>query len=458
MNSDDEAVTIDIEAQSPPKSPPRSPNTKSNNLDPFSFYSKGNSNVDTPKTPQKQKNSTEKQPITPTKQSNADANSVHSRDIEIPNEDEDKITFGIEAIFMLLGTNVLFSYNTFINGLDFYDTLFPGKNAPTNIARAYNITASLIYIFSLPFIERFTLVTRFYFSSIGITIMMFFTFLYSNIGTPIYGVIIGAAVFAALFSGILFGTTMGFAGLFGANCSSVCTAGLALGGLVTSIVRVLSKLMGKGEGWFYFGFTVVFNTCSVIAFILFKRRPIAIRRISHSHTSTDFLDRMKRIKGVFLKIWPFVLEACLCMMITLTLFPGYACSIKSKHGLSKDWVTTLVTSFYMVGDFFGRLFTRWWAWPSAKWLWVPHISRLIFFVLYIIPIESVFLEDDIFIYFVTLALALTGGFWIGLCITYTAKDEKLEEDEVELAVFCTSLALNLGIFIGSWLTYALPTH
>ena len=69
MNSDDEAVTIDIEAQSLPKSPPRSPNTKSNNLDPFSFYSKGNSNVDTPKTPQKQKNSTEKQPITPTKQS-----------------------------------------------------------------------------------------------------------------------------------------------------------------------------------------------------------------------------------------------------------------------------------------------------------------------------------------------------------------------------------------------------
>lgn len=447
MNPEDDVVTIDAEAPHGNDSPPRSPTKSNNALDPFTFYSKQN---------QKEENVKSRSvPATPTKGENPD-----EVDPEKPPESnlEDQVTIGIELIFLLLGTNVLFSYNTFINGLDYFERLFPGKNAPTNVARAFNITASLIYILSLPFIERFTLVTRFYFSGIGITIMMFITFIAANVGKPIYGLIIALAALAAINSGILFGTTMGFAGLFGAKTSSMATAGLALGGLVTSVTRVASKGMKGGEGWFYFGFTVVFNTCSVLAFFYFTKKPIAKERIAHSQTSSDFWVRMKRIKGIFVKCWPFVLEACLCMMITLTLFPGYAASIRSMHGLSKDWVTTLVTSFYMVGDFVGRFFTRWFEWPSPPRLWIPHVCRLIFFVLYIIPIEGVFLEDDIFIYFVTLALALTGGFWIGLCITYTAKEPKLDQDEVELAVFCTSLALNVGIFIGSWLTYALPTH
>jgi hypothetical protein len=251
---------------------------------------------------------------------------------------------------------------------------------------------------------------------------------------------------------------MGYAGLFGANCSSMATAGLALSGILTSIFRVLSKFMGKGEGWFYFGMCVLFNIASVVMFTYFQRTPISKEKMANSQVSNNFLERISRIKEVFVKVWPFVLEACLCMTITLTLFPGYACSIASKHGLSSSWVTTLVTSSYMVGDFLGRFLTRWFSWPSPKWLFVPQLCRLIFFPIYILAVEDIVGCDDIWIYFVTLALALTGGFWIGLCITYTAKDEKLEETETELAVFTTTLALNIGIFIGSWLTYAMPSH
>ena len=371
-------------------------------------------------------------------------------------EKDDAITIGVEAFFMLIGTNVLFAYNTFINGLDFYDTLFPGRDASTNIARGYNIAASLSYFVSLPFIEQFHLVNRYYFSSIGIAIIMFFTWIYSNVGTPIYEVILTAAICTGLFSGLLFGTSMGYAGLFGANTSSMATSGLALGGLVTSIVRVLSKLMGPAEGWFYFGVCVVFNCASVISFYFFQKTELSKEKVSNSHVSNNFCERMSRIKDVIRKVYPYCLEAFLCMTITLTLFPGYASSIASKHGLSASWVTTLVTSSYMVGDFFGRLFTRWFSWPSGKYLWIPHVCRIIFFPIYILAVEGIVGEDDIWIYFVTLALALTGGFWLGCCITSTANDESLGEEETELGVFLTSLFLNIGIFVGSWLTYAMP--
>ena len=115
---------------------------------------------------------------------------------------------------------------------------------------------------------------------------------------------------------------------------------------------------------------------------------------------------------------------------------------------------TIILFMFMVGDFVGRLITRWFSWPSAKYLWIPHLCRLIFIVLYVCPVEGVFLQDDIFIDFVTLALSLTGGYWGGLCITYTATSEKLEKEEIDLAVFCTVLATNLGVFAGSWLTFA----
>lgn len=375
---------------------------------------------------------------------------------EDPIETEIKVSKSVELIFLLLGTNVLFAYNTFINGIDFFDKLFPGKDAETNVARVYNIVASLMYFISLPFIERFPLVGRFYTGSIGITVCMLFHMIYNNVGAPNFIVTLVFIGITACFSGILFGTTMGYAGLFGVNTSAMANAGLALGGICTAITRVLSKQMGPGEGWFFFGFTFVFNLISVICFGLFQRTEIAKSRLKDSTVSSNFLLRMSRIGTIFKKVWPFIIQAALCMTITLTLFPGYAIKIPSKHGLEQSWVTTIITSSYMVGDFLGRFATRWFSWPSPKFLWIPQICRLLFFPLYMIPIEGVWLEDDIFIYFVTLFLALTGGFWIGLCITYTAQDESLEPDEVELAVFTTTLFLNIGIFIGSWLTYALP--
>ena len=425
--SSDVPITIDLENPEQSREnidvESKPANEDKSSLSPFSFY---------------ENNKTEK-------------NVVSERSVP---QDEPEISKLTEAFFMLIGTNVLFAYNTFINGLDFFDQLFPGKDVPTNITRAYNIAASLAYFVSLPFIERFTLSQRFYFSSIGISVVMIFTFIYSNI-KPIYEVVLGASIFCALFSGVLFGTSMGYAGLFGVNCSSMATTGLALGGLITSIVRILSKFMKGGEGWFYFGVCVVFNVGACISFTFFQRTDLAKEKCANSHVSTDFCERMTRVKDVIGKVYPYFLEAFLCMAITLTLFPGYACKIPSKHGLSDSWVTTIVTSSYMVGDFFGRLGTRWFSFPSAKNLWIPHVCRLIFFPIYILAIKGIVGSDDIWIYFVSLFLALSGGYWLALCITYTAKEETLNEDEVELGVFLTTLALNIGIFVGSWLTYAM---
>lgn len=118
---------------------------------------------------------------------------------ESSNDDiEKRITWVSEVFFLMIGTNILFAYNTFINGLDFFEMIFPGKNASTNIARAYNITAGIINFIVIPFIERFGLVKRYYSSSIITAILTTFLCIYVNVGYPKFEVIITVAVLTAI--------------------------------------------------------------------------------------------------------------------------------------------------------------------------------------------------------------------------------------------------------------------
>ncbi|OHS96682.1 Nucleoside transporter family protein [Tritrichomonas foetus] len=383
--------------------------------------------------------------------------SISSNSNNLSNDHSLKITFKTELIFLLFGTTVLYSYNTYINSIDYFQLLFPDDDSiATNIARVFNIANSMTFFLSVTFVEQFTIKARYYTSIIMECIVALFFFIYPNVSSPNIIVIYVFEAISAIFTGILFGTTMGFAGLFGGNCSTMAASGLALSGVTTAICRVLSKLMGKGEGWFYFGITFIVYACSFVAFIFFEKTDLAQEKIRNSKTSNNFCYRMKRFGKVMQKIWIFFVEAFLCMTITLTLFPGYATQTISKHGLSSDWVTTIITSMFMAGDFIGRLLTRWVTFPKPKYLFIPHFCRLLFFVLFCISIEGVAVQDDIWIYFMTFFLALTSGYYVTLCLSYTATSEKLDSEEVELGSFLASLGLNLGVFAGSWLTYAMP--
>ena len=382
---------------------------------------------------------------------------MNDKDHEIQENNNNEINLSTleEFYFLLFGMNVLMAYNTFINGIDFFSKIFPQSQIASDIARVYNIAASFTYFISLPFIERFSVFSRFVFSSSITLVLMILLFFASNLSNPNLYFILILMGLIAITCAILFGTTMGYSGLFGVKATSMATSGLALGGLYAAANRIFSKFLGKVEGWYYLGSCILINLLSLIIFFIFQNTNIAKERIKFSKVSTDFFDRISRISIVFKKVWDFILEAALCMIITLTIFPGYASKIKSKHGLEK-WSTTIVITSYMIGDFLGRIITRWYSSPLPELLWLPHTLRLLFFPFFLLSIQKILLNDDFFIYILTFLLAITGGYYLTLCITYTSQDKKLESNEIELAVFCVSLFLNIGIFIGSLLTYLMP--
>lgn len=376
-------------------------------------------------------------------------------------EGELKVGLGIELFFFFIGTNILFSYNTFLNGADYYQQLFPERDIGMELTRVLVISSELCNLFSLPFIERFTLKQRLYVSMTMMAIVQLIVYLYVNISTPKYYVVYILAFFTSMAQSVMFGSSMGFSGLFGEKTSAMANTGVALGGLITSILRMISKfiLKGKSQGWFYLAFSVIMNTSAAIGFHLFNQTEICKERIKLAQTSNDFLFRIRRIKNVFLKIWVIVLVALMNMAITLCFFPGYAFYVGDNHKLG-DWYMTIIIFSFMIGDFVGRLIARWISWPSAKYVWVPHVCRLSFILLYVLPIENVIpaLKDDIFIDIVTFFLALTGGYFGGLCITYTATCEKFEKEEIDLGVFTTVVATNLGVLTGVCLTFLTALH
>lgn len=399
----------------------------------------------------------------------ADVEKKDSDEEELKSENSEKggdvkVTFGLEMLFLFIGTNILFSYNTFLNGVDFYKALLNRPEIDFEMTRVLIVSSEVFNLCMLPFIERFTLRFRLYVSLTSMACVQVIVFFYVNLASkPSYIVIYILAAGTSLTQSVMFGSSMGFAGLFGDKTSAMANTGVAIGGLVTSILRMISKAAWpnslKSQGWFYLFWPLAMNFGTVLAFHLFQRTDVCQERMKLAKTSNDFFIRLKRIKGVFMKIWVIVIVALMNMAITLTFFPGYCFQVGDHHNLG-DWYITVILFCFMVGDVAGRLIARWALWPAPKYLWIPHVCRLLFIPLYVLPIENVIkpLKDDIYVDILTFILAVTGGYFGGLCITYTAINEKFEKDEIDLGVFTVVVATNMGVLLGTLLTFLTQLH
>ncbi|EAY11974.1 Nucleoside transporter family protein [Trichomonas vaginalis G3] len=380
-------------------------------------------------------------------------------------EDDVKISLGIQLIFFLIGTNILFSYNTFLSGTDFYGSLvghqrytYGGKvNIGRDLPRVLIITSETVNLCSLPFIESFRLISRLYFSMTIMAIVQIVIYFYVNFGDPQYYIIYLLAALTSAAQSVIFGSSMGFAGLFGDKTSALANTGVALGGLITSLLWILAKGVFpnsvRNQGFLYLFFSCFVSIATAVTFHFFSRTEIAQKRLKLAQTSNDFFFRLKRIKGVFLKIWPFVIEGWLHLTITLTFYPGYMFLAGNQHFKDFGWFTTVMILCYNIGDFLGRFVTRFFLWPKPKYLWIPHALRLLFIPLIVVSVEVPKLRSDVYMCIMSFLLAVTTGYFGGLCIVYTATSEKLATEEIDLGVFTTVLATNLGVFTGVWLTF-----
>lgn len=395
---------------------------------------------------------------------------VSLESLEVKEEEEESISVAEDAIVrpplyiqpfcVFLGAAAFMGLTSLINAIDYFNTIFPGNKALSgNVSRIVNFCSFAALVISFPFVEKIPAVVRFTVAQAVASLCFLFYMIYPNV-TKNPSVIAMYIVFGiqGVFFGILMGTTNGFCGLLGKYGGSLAIVGNAGAGLISTVLRLISKTVGSsGQGYFYFGCDFLITTLALVLFLLFQKTEYCIFCKKFAKKGMDACTRLKRIGHVLKKIWIECAQALLCQVITYTLFPGYATQTEIVHGLERSWVTLLITCLYMIGDFSGRMLARFWKWPKPRFVWMCSVIRLLFFPLYVISIQRLGIVDEIWIYILSFFLSFSGGYFITISVQYTTSNPKLEMNEMEIAAFTVTFFTGVGVTIGCLISFAMPT-
>jgi len=264
---------------------------------------------------------------------------------------------------------------------------------------------------------------------------------------------------------VLFGSVLGMSALFPPSYTGAVMSGNGIAGLVSIFLRIITKVSLpnstrglKFSSMLFFGLAAFTILICVVSFVVLLKLPVTQyyllknkpqKKDYDSINTTPLLQTEARQQTttatiVLKKIWREALMAFLVFFVTLSLFPGITSEIKSKS-LTEDWFQIILISLFMVCDFVGRTLPRWIQLFKSQTLWIPILSRFLFFVLFALCIKPRIFESDYAAYAIMILFALSNGYCGTLAMMYGPT--RVEEFEKELAGTTMSFFLNLGIFI-----------
>jgi equilibrative nucleoside transporter 1/2/3 len=206
----------------------------------------------------------------------------------------------------------------------------------------------------------------------------------------------------------------------------------------------------------------------IVAFFLLRRLPFAIYYLKKHIESTkhfskkpdDNLEKsmevtpllhltepQPKIIDVFRTIWKHALTVFFVFFVTLSLFPGMTSLIKkSSTKLNQDWFQIILIALFMIFDFLGRTTPRLILLFKPKFLFIPTILRISFFILFIFCIHPRYITSDYVAYLLMIFFAYSNGLCGTLAMIYGPTTVK--ESQREIAGTTMSFFLNFGIFAG----------
>lgn len=137
-------------------------------------------------------------------------------------------------------------------------------------------------------------------------------------------------------------------------------------------------------------------------------------------------------------------------MITFLIFPGLITGIDSQYDVinKNSWMPVILIAEFNVGDYIGRQFLA--SWTSFGFdhsnLWIPCISRIILYPLFIILYKGI-IVNEIVAHATMIVFSLTNGHFCCLAFIYTPS--LVESHEQETCAAIMSSALVSGIFVGA---------
>ena len=373
-------------------------------------------------------------------------------------------------MFFLLGNASLLAYNIAINAIDIFSPLFTelNINIGADLSRSYNIPSAVIS-FLLIFLKPRNLRISIIIGLIALILIMCIMAILFSIESlkekvrNLYWAVVIAIGATAVFSSLVFSSTYAFASQCGEKASAAVSSGNGGCGVIAAALRIITKLaLSKNEqvsSIIYYSVAAVILFSTLIYFIVITQKNennISNYLIQEKDSIDTMLPSAKQLFDTIKIIWIEWSSVALNFVITLTLFPGYTTDI--RQGKLGDWSFVLVTTVFCIFDWVGRFLPSVIMLPQRKYAWIPIVCRLIFFVIFMISIQGVYnFGEPYWSICWQIPFALTNGYCGTVSLIYGSNHEKCTMEQRKLASFLVSFAINAGILVAMFLTYAMPT-
>eukprot|EP00026_Physarum_polycephalum_P009152 Phypoly_transcript_09264.p1 GENE.Phypoly_transcript_09264~~Phypoly_transcript_09264.p1 ORF type:complete len:429 (+),score=51.86 Phypoly_transcript_09264:114-1400(+) len=395
------------------------------------------------------------------------------------------------SILVLLGCGFLFPYNSFITAADYFKNAYPTHNVEFAFPAVY--TSSLLV--SMAMVVKWGRGYSFKARIAG----PFVLFLLVMCAIPIADAAVGGQYTKSndlLFYGTLFliftvgvsdaitqGSLYGLAGLLPPIYSHAVMNGNGVAGLVTSVLRVGTKISFpdtntglRTSSLIYFSLSAVIMLFCLVGYFVLMRLPFTkhylnasvdqnqdiemvmlneITGLPSNELETRSEDRpipIISVKMVIYKTWKLGLAVGFDFFVTLLGFPGLISTIPPLV-IPTDWYPIILIAVFNLFDFIGKssaALTHRIDWTQPKQertLFILVAARIAFIVLFVTCVHVRAAQQEAFVILVVGLFGFSGGF-LGATIMMVGP-LKVSGAEKEVAGTVMAFFLVLGLAIGA---------
>ncbi|EMD44141.1 nucleoside transporter, putative [Entamoeba histolytica HM-1:IMSS-B] len=263
---------------------------------------------------------------------------------------------------------------------------------------------------------------------------------------------------------------MGLSGMFSNIHSAIYFIGMAAGGLISSLLRMLSNAIFKGKPdndyflTFYMNGVVLLISYAMYMYMYFCI-PLTKELYSQSNQKEESVtlltcegESKSGIKGffrVFKKMFINLFSIGFIFFVTLSIFPGFFTATSYDESTINQSTTVMINTFiFMLGDLLSR-FAVYIPIPWNKW---PILGLSVVRVVFYIPVFIYYYEvyDNPFVMFaIMLLFSFSNGYVSAWAIQIAYKD--VDPNDMKIAGNLVMVAMNVGLSIGGTLLFIMSS-
>ncbi|ELP92768.1 equilibrative nucleoside transporter, putative [Entamoeba invadens IP1] len=382
------------------------------------------------------------------------------------------------VFFFFFGSTYLLFYNTLLNLSDLLATHFDYSLSYTStfplFYNWFNFLVAIILTVLASFLKKFPF-NIFAHLSFVIHIILFivtpFVLVYIPSNAAGFWVMIIMSTLNGVPTPMNASVFMGLSGMFSGVHSAMYFIGMAAGGVISSVLRIISGAIFKNEPnsdfflSFYLNCMVAMASYAMYIYMyfaipitqeLYEQTNIAnagdeTQTILKEETSLQAFIRLIKKMAINLFSIGFV------FFVTLSIFPGFFTNTQYK-ALSSSFeqasVVLTITTIFMIGDLLSR-FCVYIPIPWNKWLiFIFSVSRVVFYIpvfcYYYIPYTTPW-----YMFFIMLLFSFTNGYVSAWAIQIAYKE--IDPADMKVAGNLVMVSMNVGLSIGGTLLFILSS-